>query len=205
MQSKPSSWTIVLAGVWNRAIFAPEWVAQHLFHAEEVEIMLASSPVLPIVYQNQSVSIEVGSSRLIFRVRIQNDDCLNSAERMALTVLERLPETPINAVGINFSYIESTPNADLMDLFNFADNGGIAGNDWQIATSKITRQIKKNDDNLNCSLSFSGSEITLDFNYHTEAADNAAARQAVTQRCARLRELSERFASEVYLLQIEQG
>lgn len=53
MVPRHEGWTVVLAGHWNRMIFTPAWVGQHLFQAgQQLETLVAILPVLPLIYQD---------------------------------------------------------------------------------------------------------------------------------------------------------
>lgn len=104
MKRKSEGWNIVLAGMWNRAIFSPQWMNDVLFHEPEVETLLSILPHLPIIYRNRQVAIEVSSMRLVFRPRQLNDECLQALEAMAYAVLDKLRDTPLHAVRGEFRF-----------------------------------------------------------------------------------------------------
>src|SRR4051794_6937811 len=109
MIAKKDSWNIVLAGLWNRAIFTPEWVGRLLFKQTEVETLISIMPHMPIIYRNQQVSMEVALSRLVFKPRSISEASLMAAEDMAHKVLKILQDTPLLGVGVNFNFTESEP------------------------------------------------------------------------------------------------
>lgn len=141
MISKQDNWGIVLAGHWNRMIFTPEWVGARLFQQEEVETQIALMPVFPIIYRHDEVVIEVSSSRLIFRPRFDSKRSLEEAERMAVTVMDDLPNTPLMGVGINFSFVERDPPPKLISLFNLEDGRLIERAQWEAPETKISRKL----------------------------------------------------------------
>ena len=82
-----------------------------LFHQDEVETQIALMPIFPIIYRHEDVVLEASGPRLIFRPRFNSARSLEAAERMAVTVLDDLPNTPLIGVGINFSFVERNPPA----------------------------------------------------------------------------------------------
>ena len=133
MRRRPEGWHVILAGFWNRLIFTPEWVADRVFHHAEFETYVALLPVLPIIFSDKSVSMEVSLARLLFRpVEWAADAGLARAERMAREVLKALPETPVQAVGVNFSYVEDFPPDYLLAVFNDNDPQDLATMGWEI-------------------------------------------------------------------------
>lgn len=201
MKRKPEGWNIVLAGLWNRAIFTPAWVSELLFHEAEVETMLSVMPHLPIIYRNRQVAVEVSSARLVFRPRRTNDDCLVAAEQMAHAVLNKLQDTPLLAVGVNFAFVEENPGA-LVRLFDFTDNTDIGDAGWDVQERRIVRTMRKDDDTLNLTLVFDGQTLKVELNYHTETNSNQTAREAVDGRAIRLRDKGLELLNQVYHLEL---
>ena len=205
MIPKPDTWNIVLAGLWNRAIFSPEWVSRLLFHEPEVETLISVMPVLPIVYRNRQVAVEIASSRLVFRPRELNDECIRSAEGMAHIVLDTLRDTPLLGVGINFAFTEANPCRDLVEMFELADDATLGEARWNIRGRRIVRTLERNGDSLNLSLVFDGRELTVEFNFHTETSDNQASQDAVHDRAIRLRDSALLLLDQTYNLQLNDG
>jgi hypothetical protein len=65
--------------------------------------------------------------------------------------------------------------------------------------------MQRGQDTLNLSLAYDGEAMTIEFNYHTEASDNAAAQAAVTNRALKLRDDSLRLLRDVYNLELAAG
>jgi hypothetical protein len=210
MISKQDAWGIVLAGHWNRMIFTPEWVGARLFHQEEVETQIALLPIFPIIYRHEDVVLEASGPRLIFRPRFNSNQSLEAAQRMAVTVLDDLPNTPLLGVGINFSFIERNPPPALLALFNLGDGRLIARAGWETSETKVTRKLTGPIGTMLLSLGQDADGVTLDFNFHTEtpgtaAAATEAARAAVAGRVVQLRDAALGFVHDIYRLQLEEG
>lgn len=203
MIPKQNNWNIVLAGLWNRAIFTPEWVGRLLFNQSEVETLISIMPHMPIIYRNRQVSLEVSSSRLAFRPRTLNDECLIAAEIMAHKVLSTLQDTPLMGVGINFSFTESEPHRDLITLFEIADSVKLADDGWETEERRLARRIRKDGDILNLTLVLSGDKLDAEFNFHTETSENSVAQSAVENRVIRLRDTALRLLEKTYDLHTE--
>jgi hypothetical protein len=205
MTPKPETWNIVLAGLWNRAIFSPEWVSRLLFHEPEVETLISVMPVFPIVYRNRQVAMEVAFSRLVFKPREMNDACIVAAEAMAHIVLNTLRDTPLLGVGINYAFIELNPRRDIVEMFELADDPSFSDDNWRIKGRRIVRTLERGMDTLNLALGFDGQELTIEFNFHTETTDNEASREAVHNRAIRLRNDALRLLDQTYHLQLNDG
>ncbi len=207
MKIKQDGWNIVLAGIWNRAIFTPEWVGQVLFPEtrNEVETLISIMPHLPIVYRDKRVAVEVSSFRLVFRPRQLDDECLQAAEKMAHVVLSKLQDTPLIGVGVNFAFVEDAPGPDISGLFDSADINLLSDNDWATQDRHLVRRLQRGTDILNLTLGFSDGNVTFEFNFHTETTDNDAASKAVDKRVLNLKGVSIQLLNSVYKLQYALG
>lgn len=202
MKPKTEGWNIVIAGHWNRMIFTPEWVGNHLFEAKEIDTLVALLPVLPLVYQDEFVVLEVARPRLVFRPRKTNDDCLKRAEKMAYKVLDLLNNTPIIGVGINIAFLEDAPPDELSDIFNLQDEPQIGASGWDIQERRITRRMVRDSTVLNLSLLHSKNGVSVEFNFHTDANTNELAKKAVDGRAVPLKDSALQMLDEIYHRQL---
>lgn len=207
MRRKPEGSNVILAGFWNRLIFTPEWVAERVFHHANFDTYVALLPVLPIVFNDKVVSMEVSLARLLFRpMKPEDDEGLARAEQMAREVLKALPETPVQAVGVNFSYVEDFPPDQLVAVFNDNDPRDLGTMGWEIRERKLTRRLTRDGDTLNLTMTYDDKSVTFDLNYHTEAITNEAASRAVSEgRVAALRRQGLELLQGVYQLEMEGG
>lgn len=204
MKRKPEGWNIVLAGIWNRAIFSPEWIATRVFKNEtELETLISLMPHMPIIYRNEKVAIEIMTARVALRPRQLNDDCISTTETMGHAILSSLPETPLTGVGVNFAYVEESPPAALLDLFNLGDDNDLTGDDGELKERRLTRRLKLRDDVLNLTLIYDNQNVTIEFNFHTETNSNPVACDALNNRVSRLRDKSLELLENVYQLTLE--
>ena len=204
MIAKNDGWSIVLAGYWNRMIFTPEWVGRVIFQEPELETLIGLMPNMPLIYRNARVAVEISQPRLAFRPRRLDDECVRQAEERALFVLRTLQDTPLIGIGINYAFTEPNPG-QLIDLFELRDDRQFADADWNIRDRRLVRTMQRGQDILNLTLAYDGQELTIEFNYHTEAPDNAAAQAAVNNRVLRLRDDSLRLLRDVYNLELAPG
>ena len=210
MIAKLETWGIVLAGHWNRMIFTPEWVGARLFHQDEIETQIALLPVFPVLYRHEQVILEASGGRLIFRPRFDSPVSLEAAERMAVTVLDDLPNTPLMGVGVNFTFEEKRPPGEMLQLFNLNDARKISRANWETPETKIVRRLTSELGTMNLSLGYENGIVCIDINFHTEAtgatpAVNKAAREAVFGRISGLRETAVKFLRDIYNLRFEEG
>jgi hypothetical protein len=208
MEKKQDGWSVVLAGFWNRMIFTPEWVIPHLFSEDaQIETLVALLPVLPIIYRDSQIAVEISSVQVVCRARNPGDDAaLRRSGTIAGVILQTLPETPVQGVGINFAFREVAPVGGLLDLFNFGDNARLAQAEWQVGERKIVRRLSHDDDTLNLTLTFGGGQLDIDCNFHTDFADRDAAIAALSpDRIIQLKERTITMLDELYGLQLEEN
>jgi hypothetical protein len=207
MIRKRSGWNIVLAGFWNRMIFTPEWVIPRLFPEPQLETLVALLPVLPLIYRVDQVALEVTMTRLAFRPRKPGDDAsLLRAEKMARTVLQALPETPVQAVGVNFSFKDKNPAPPLVSMFNDTDDAELAAQDWSIGERKITRKLTRGGQMLNLTMTYTAGVVQFDFNFHSAATTGAEALAAVAEgKVLAHRDAALKLLGEAYHLESLDG
>lgn len=213
MTPREDGWNVVLAGFWNRSIFLPEWAlpkffSEHEAPGREVQTEIALLQALPLIYRDSQVAMEISGGRLAFVPQILNDECLLRCEHMAREVLRLLPETPVHAVGINFSYREQLPPGHVLAMFSDGDEVELTQQGWAIGERKLTRKLTRGGDGLGLTLTLDGEAVVFDLNFHSDATAGgvAAARRAVEEgRILRLRDSAVDLLQETYHLEIEGG
>lgn len=211
MTARKDGWIVVLAGFWNRSIFLPEralpkFFPDHETSGHEVQTEIALLQALPLIYRDTQVAMEISGSRLAFVPQILNDECLLRCEKMAREILRVLPETPVHAVGINFSYREQLPPGHVLALFNDGDELELTQQGWTIDERKLARKLTRGDDSLSLMLTLNGEAVIFDLNFHSDATGggSATARRAVEEgRILRLRDSAVELLRETYHLELE--
>jgi hypothetical protein len=206
MIRRRDGWSIVLAGFWNRSLFLPEWVGPRLFPEPGLEVEIALLPALPVIYRDQQVSMEISWGRLVFRpLNLADDAVLLRVEGMARSMLQALPETPVQAVGINFGYREQIPPGHVLAMFNDVDDGELGQQGWSISERKMTRRLTRGGDSLALTMTYNDESVDFDFNFHTDIQTNAIAQQAVeARRSLRLRDAAIDLLRQTYHLELEE-
>jgi hypothetical protein len=204
MVPRNEGWTIVLAGHWNRMIFTPVWVGQHLFPGnQQVETLVAILPIFPMIYQNAEIMVEVSTPRIVLHPRQLTDANLVRAETMAQTILQELDDTPLTGVGINFEFVQAAPPEGLLALFNMPDNMPLAEAGWNLGERRIVRRLQNGNTVLNLTIILQQSAVHFEFNFHTETTVNAEAQAAVAGKILNLRNTALQIMAETYHLQPE--
>jgi hypothetical protein len=114
---------LVIVGAWNPAIVSPNWLKQEfpeLFPGSEFQATFVPGPSPRIHFTMAGVQIDPNAGRLTLRPGTPDRQVLALIPRLALAVYERLPHTPVSAVGFNFIY---TLDADeTARIFEFLDD-----------------------------------------------------------------------------------
>lgn len=176
MEPRPNSWQIVVAGYWNRMIFSPEWVGQHLLQQELVDVLVPFVPDAPIIYRKNDIEIQIAATRLAVAARQTTEASLQSAEQMVCSILQHLPNTPISAVGVNLGFKDREPRNSLLGMFNLADDPDITTEGWRIEERQFVRRLTRDNQTLNLALSFKLAEVELDANFHSDTTSAHVAR-----------------------------
>lgn len=104
MPLEPYDWNVVVLGHWNRAILTPIGIAERLFQLPsetEIGIEVPMDAIGPFRVSHGDLTVMVAGGRLMVEARENNFQSLERAMRVAHRAMERLPETPVRAVGFN--------------------------------------------------------------------------------------------------------
>ena len=101
---------VVIRGNFNPYIFSPEWLtSQGVWEEQEVHLALGATLGDGIQFRSVNSDIEwsVSSRSLIIAT-------LGDAGTLAESVMEKLPHTPVQAVGCNFVFALANWSSDLV-------------------------------------------------------------------------------------------
>jgi hypothetical protein len=180
MRSLVDSWTIVLVGSWNTAIFHPKWIQTELLKIEgtlECEFGLTvGTDARILTYPSLALQVTISAQRLQVAPLDDSDRALRSATSFALGVLKELRHTPVRAIGFNLAYeiVDTTPLLDevvhIPEASALADCG-IRWTDNAIRRELTGELIPRNGVlNLTVRHAVAAPATILDFNYNYEAA-----------------------------------
>ncbi len=168
MEIKPNSFTVVIVGRWNPYILAPQWITQHLFNdVPPVQIEFSLNLDLPNRYKILNVLITPTPEKVILTSVDNSVESLTQMGEVAIKLCNTLAHTPLNAIGINFGYIEKENRQELLENFDFEKNDPFSENEWEIKSHLIQRSLIKDNYKLNFSLSMDENDnFHFDFNYN---------------------------------------
>jgi hypothetical protein len=192
--------SVNLAGSWNQAIFTPEWVRTRLMNA-------AAPPPLPnIGFLPVGIFIRFDIERaflVILPGQIQigpledAPEAWEDCERFARLILEKLPETPVQAFGINFGFdLEET--AEVQAVMDLVDVGSLQRLGSTLELTAVVRRVRWGGHVVNLTVAQEGKTARLDVNHHFDVPGALAARDALQGAVRKALEFSMRIAKETY-------
>lgn len=205
MRPQIDEWTIVLPGAWNSRVFSPQWVAQHLLHKEKLEIELGVSTTGPhIRYRTNNIVLIPKDDRLIIGALNGEDGTLEQMERVACMTLELLPHTPIVAAGVNFGFLEASPEPDLLTLFETADLRALTKFGCEVPLTELRRELKTDAGVVNLKHVFRDGTVKIHVNFHYDTESSEGDRERLAGKVTDARDFAHRLLNEVYSLSIEE-
>jgi hypothetical protein len=197
--------TIVLVGSWNVAILNPDWVARELFGVDTVEAqILIAEGQTSLKYKVDNVSISPQPSRVIVASLATTDECLQQSECIAARLLERLPVTPVTAIGVNFGYVEEQIPENIAGIFNTHDIALFGQRKLQVKQVNLVRHLAYEDRELRFRLSKTEQNtLRIHLNYHKVVPSATEGKASILGKSVPFRAASEQLLRELYNLELE--
>jgi hypothetical protein len=171
MSLTPIEWNVVVVGAWNRAILTPSGIATRLFGLESgvpVDVYVAIDTVMPHQVKHDGITVIASRDKLIVQPEQCSFDKLQQAMQIASRAIEKLPETPVSAAGINVKYDLKESFVALQHLVHHdLCDEQLSSCGYEIIGRALVRSLKFGDGQIN----FSASEetekrSTIQFNFH---------------------------------------
>lgn len=204
---KDNSFSIVLAGAWNRAILTPIWLVNNLFdNKPEPQVEFSVNFDAPFRFVVKNIIIAPGIDKVIFWSKDNSDESLKLMEETSVRLCSILTHTPLVAVGINFGFLEKNNKAALFDLFKFNDTDGISSNQWTITRPSIKRSLSKDAYFTNLSISLDdNSDFHFDFNFHYKVSETNEVKTFITDKIIDYKNQAISLLNSLYKLNIEEN
>ena len=201
--------TVVLVGAWNLAIFSQEWVRQNILRSEdypEIKIQYPLNVLHSLRFSIDKFSFCIGDNRLMFTLTEKSEQAEKDMLSVVSSICQKLPHTPVSAMGINFVF--ETEN-DVATINALSDTQRLVQSIGQAQTSiEIVRSYKKNDkETLNFKISKIGdNKVKYDINYDYRSVsiqEITDILNGVENIIKAKREEALRFLKEVYQEELE--
>ena len=199
--------TIIILGFWNRMIFTPAWVSKEIFNTERMNLQVPFAPMAPYIYETDEQKLLVSGEKIKLSSKTINEESTKNNEQIAVKILESLTKTPVSAVGINFGFIETAPNDEILKLFNFNDDSEYGADGWDIKTRTINRRLEKDEKTLNLEiiLNDENGEVEINANYHYDVKSALEIVEIINEKTDLMSKEIEDIIKDKYNLTIEEG
>ena len=166
---------IVLKGAWNPAILTPPWMSEHgIIQDTQADVQLSVQP--------PSVTYTSGGFRWnartdLMMVETQTITDWRRCSHFAEAVLDKLPHTPLSAVGINFVFDQQTVGA--LDLPGATSAAVCAHLGGELVEELHIVRVRSDGWTLNLKSVGRAEQPMLDFNFHHDVSGSAEVRTAL--------------------------
>ena len=201
MKSSLEGWSLVIAGFWNKMIFQPQWLSKKFFENKTVDIELAiGSLSADPRFVVDNIAIQVTDRKLMIWPKDLSNETLGKVETFAKRVLSELPHTPVQAVGINFKFIEQNPVAAHIEIFEVKDVQPISDCSYNIKASSIQQSMTKEDYTLKLSNTYENNTLTLDFNFNKNLSTAEEMNTYLNGKVPKYMEEAVSLLSKIYVI-----
>jgi hypothetical protein len=181
MPAEPFDWNAVVIGAWNPAILTPEGIARRLFDlppGTPVELQVPLDRQAPMRVMYGDVMVTPASHTLIVAPTRMLPEVLQAATAAAGRAIERLPETPVTAAGVNVRYrFQELPDRILEDLAGPIDDR-LSDSGHTIAAKLLRRSLVWEGGLLNVEVQEnSDGSGQVQFNFHLNSQAGEALRE----------------------------
>lgn len=199
---------IVIVGAWNPKIFSGEWVKNHLSSEEgQIELALPFSNIeAPPRISFDGIYLFPGTARLEVKPINFSNESLQDCQQVVASILEKLPHTPVLALGINFSFLEEDNFENIIGEFQLSDNAKINAARYNLSGTRLNRSFEMPDNcTLNLTITYDSDKATVDFNYNFDVVSTAIALDKLNSLgVIAYLEDAKNFVTSVYELEFEE-
>ncbi len=169
MSLNPQDWNVVVVGRWNRAILTPSGIAFRLFDLPKgtpVKVAVPLDSYGPYQVEHNGVTVTAGSDRLMVAAVEPTFNNLEEAKIVAARAIEKLPETPFSAAGINVRYQSTEIVGDLAKVTRHDTDSKLTDKDHEILARLHQRTIRWEEGKINISVDQQpDNNYTIQFNF----------------------------------------
>ncbi len=157
--------SVVVVGAWNIAIFTQQWVRDNILRAEDYPQFSVEYPLNvlnSLRFSTDKFSFCIAEGRLVFTLLSNTEEAAKDVTATLRTICQKLPHTPVRALGINFAF-EADKNIDINS--SLPQTRELVDRIGNIKTTNITRGFVISDnETLNFKI-VSDEKTIYDFNY----------------------------------------
>ena len=170
--------TLVVLGAWNIAIFTPEWVKNNiLLENQEARVLVPMNIGCSLRFETEYYSFFIEGERLSFTINKEEESSYIFAIQTLRDIIQKLPHTPVRALGTNFVFKKDT-KFDVLENLDDSDKlksvVDIVGN--SVTSQALVRKFKLTDiEDLNLKIEEDpqkGSLLDFNFNYNLKSTED---------------------------------
>ncbi len=163
---------LVINGSWNLGILTPEWFIEEFYKENSqkkipVELALGTNSIR---FTIDDILIQPAQDRLNLFAKKEENSVYESISNLSDKVFNKLPYTPIKAVGhncaIKLSKNDTLKNLEGWDLDQLQELYKNKADSSAVNSVQIKHSIEYTDHLLNLTYSIGRSENFLEFNFH---------------------------------------
>ncbi len=178
MTLKPTDWSVVIVGRWNRAILTPAGVAKRVFDledAQQVEVLVPLDGVSPYLvrHPHRKIVARTDETRLQITLEEYDYETLGCAMSCGVNAMASLPETPFAAAGFNVNYHCEEITPAMARLLTAEADKLLSQVDLKIAARTVSRSLEFGEGQVNLTLTSEGNSFRLLANFHRASAARA--------------------------------
>jgi len=197
---------LVITGSWNQLIFTPPWVERNLLAGPEtVSLELGFGPHgLVSQFHRGPIQFTAAAGRVSFVPNTADDSTFKSMEATAIGLLNRLPETPVSAFGINFGFDVSERAEAVEALLATNDQDLLRDRGLEVEATLLKRRMQFEQRVFNLSVSREAAQaIRIDFNFHYNVASASETAEKLQGSVLVARDVAIRALEDLYGLRLE--
>lgn len=205
MQALTSEWSIVLVGSWNVAILNPNWLATEIYAQEQVHVDVMIAGMNPAIrVRHGRTIITPHSDRVTISCTEATGDAIAEAEQVAVTLLRKLPVTPLAAIGANFAFTVADPPEALTKVFNFNDRQALVSAEASVISADVVRKMSIKDQIANLRLQqVEDGTMNIYLNFHTDVLSSNEAVAAIDNKSKDFLTLSLQTMGALYGVEMD--
>lgn len=97
--------TLVVLGAWNIAIFTPDWVKNNILpENQEARVLVPMNIGCSLRFETDFCAFFIEGDRLNFSINKEEDSSYIYVIQILRNIIQKLPHTPVRALGTNFIY-----------------------------------------------------------------------------------------------------
>lgn len=196
---------LVIVGVWNRAVFTPEWVSKYLFNGESVRFEYPNNiQGASLKFITGDMDLFIIGPKLFFTARATTSEIFQKISETALQLARVLPHTPVVSFGINHKF--ECPILDIQGsgIFNFSDKEELKEHGYIFKSLLSQRTLQFEHHDLNLIWTLTGNSATLEFNNDYQISDLISFNQLFTDGIIQERKnQAVDFIKKIYRLDVE--